>query len=77
VTRTLTRAARLEAFQFTVGTAIGMIRDLSVDERFLRETKEDPGRWDGLLDQLSAAMEESAPGSLMAILGALSTALDD
>ena len=77
MTRTLTRVARLETLSFTLGTAANMIRDLGTDDAFLRLTAADLERWGPLLDQLSAGVESGAPGTLTAILGAISMVMAD
>jgi hypothetical protein len=76
MTRTLTREARLQTLSFTLGTAANMIRELGTDDAFLRMTAADPLRWGPLLDQLSASVESGAPGTVTAILGAISVAMD-
>jgi hypothetical protein len=52
-----------------------MIRDLGTDEAFIRLTAADPERWGPLVDQLAAGVE-SGPGTLVAMLAALSKAMD-
>jgi hypothetical protein len=75
VTRTLTRVARLETLSFTLATAANMIRDLGTDDTFIRIASADPDRWAPLVDQFAAGVE-SGPGTLVAMLAALSQAMD-
>jgi hypothetical protein len=73
----LTRLQRVEALRFMVAAASGMIRELATldSEALTRAAREDPERWEPLLDHLSATMEVGA-GTLASVLAALSQALD-
>jgi hypothetical protein len=77
MTRTLTREARLQTLSFTLGTARGMIQELgTVDAGPISQAaREDPARWGPLVDSL-AATTEPGPGTLVAVLAALSGVLD-
>ena len=78
MTSTLTKLRRLETLRFTLGTAAGMIRELgTIDSQALtRAAREDPQRWEPLLDHLSATMERG-PGTLVTELDALGQVLDE
>jgi hypothetical protein len=73
----ITTLARLQELRCALESALRVIKELAVNKTLVRLAASDPQRWNFLLDSLAAGMESGEQGSMLQVLTALDSALED
>lgn len=76
ITRHQPRLVALDAIRVNLTIVRNLIHALSEDEAFRRLVRDDPQRWEPLVEALDDGLDAERPGSLAALLRALFVALE-